>query len=134
MIPVNFVLSRIRQNMARILLAESDPHIREFFAGIFADCGHAVETCADRFEAAMSLATGAIDVVVSDMVLTLGDEAGLADACAGRGIPTVTLSGSRFYPGQSMAERPIALLQKPFRFGDLQSVLDAVAAREPGFV
>ncbi len=80
----------------------------------------------------MSLATRTIDVFVSDMVLTFGDAGGLADDCAARGIPTLTLSGNRIRPGQSAAERPVALLQKPFRFGDLQSVLDAVA-REPGF-
>jgi CheY-like chemotaxis protein len=55
--------------MARILVAESDQHIREFFAGLLADCGHAVQTCADATEATLSLAKLEIDVVVTDLVL-----------------------------------------------------------------
>lgn len=115
--------------MARILLAESDQHIRRFMAGILADCGHAVETCADAVEASWSLATGSIDVVVTDLLLGFGDEKSLGRDCAALGIPTFTLSGSKFLPDQSAAERPPGLREKPFRFGDLQSVLDAVGLR-----
>lgn len=116
-----------RLNVARVLVAESDQHIREFFAGILADCGHAVQTCADATEAPSSLAKREIDVVVTDLVLEIGDETTLFRDCAALGIPTFTLSGSKFRPGQLLAERPAALLEKPFRFNDLQTVLDAVA-------
>jgi CheY-like chemotaxis protein len=112
--------------MARILIAESDQRIRRFFVGILSDCGHAVEACADASEATASLATQAIDVVVTDLVLHRGDDASLGRDCAALGIPTFTLSGSKFRPDQAMAERPPALLEKPFRFHDLQTVLDAV--------
>ena len=113
--------------MAHILLAESDPRIRAFFAGILADCGHAVEICTDAVEATLSLATRSIDVVVSDLVLKTDDEAGLGRDCAALGIPAFTLSGRKYRPDLSLAERPPALLEKPFRFDDLQTVLDAVA-------
>ena len=116
--------------MARILIAESDQLIREFIAGILADCGHTVETCANAAEAVISLATHAIDVVVSDLVLELGNQTSLGRDCAALGIPTFTLSGRRFSPDQSLAERPLALIEKPFRFGDLQTVLDAVAQEQ----
>jgi DNA-binding NtrC family response regulator len=116
--------------MARILLAESDQQIRRFFAGILSDCGHAVETCADAVEATTSLATRPIDVLVTDLVLDLNDATTLGRDCAALGIPTFTLSGGQFRPDQSLAERPPALLEKPFRFDDLQTVLDAVA-QEP---
>ncbi|MBV8739021.1 MAG: hypothetical protein JO007_17540 [Alphaproteobacteria bacterium] len=116
--------------MARILIAESDQLIREFIAGILADCGHTVETCANAAEAGISLATHAIDVVVSDLVLELGDQTSLGRDCAALGIPTFTLSGRRFSPDQSLAERPLTLIEKPFRFGDLQTVLDAVATEQ----
>lgn len=116
--------------MARILIAESDQLIREFVAGILADCGHTVDTCANAAEAAISLATHAIDVVVSDLVLELDDQTSLGRDCAALGIPTFTLSGRRFSPDQSSAERPLALIEKPFRFGDLQTVLDAVAKEQ----
>jgi two-component system, OmpR family, response regulator len=115
--------------MARILLAESDRHIRRFIAGILSDCGHTVETCADAAGVSLSLATQSIDVVVTDFVLGLGSDAALGRDCAALGIPTVTLSGNKFHLNQSVTEQPRALLEKPFRFGDLQSVLDAVALR-----
>jgi two-component system, NtrC family, nitrogen regulation response regulator NtrX len=119
--------------MSRILLAESDQRIRRFFAGILSDCGHAVETCADAAEATSSLSTISIDVVVTDLVLERDDEAGLGRDCAALGIPTFTLSGRKFRPDQSAAERPAALLEKPFRFRDLQTVLNAVTLqRRPG--
>ncbi|HEY2537893.1 MAG TPA: hypothetical protein VGI28_00100 [Stellaceae bacterium] len=112
--------------MSRILLAESDQLIRQFFAGILSDCGHVVETCADAVQATTSLTTHSIDVVVTDLVLESGHEAGLVRDCAALGIPTFTLSGNQFHPGLSVTERPAALLEKPFRFRDLQTVLDAV--------
>ena len=115
--------------MARILLAEADLHIRRFVAGILSDCGHAVESCADSIEAASSLATRAIDIVVTDLVLDFGGDTPLARACAARGIPTLTLSGGRLRPPQRAAERPSGLREKPFRFGYLERVIEAVAGQ-----
>ena len=112
--------------MARILLAEADRHIRRFIAGILADCGHAVETCADAAEAATSLSQRAVDVVVTDLVLEGKGATKLGRDCAARGIPTVTLSGRRFRPGRSAAQPPRGFIEKPFRFEDLRSVLDAL--------
>jgi DNA-binding NtrC family response regulator len=111
--------------MARILIAESDRQIREFVAGILSDCGHAVEVCADGTEATASL--GAIDVVVTDLVLNLGPGTVFGQNCADLGIPTITLSGHQFRLGDAVAERPAPFLEKPFRFADLQCVLGAVA-------
>jgi CheY-like chemotaxis protein len=115
--------------MARVLLAESDRRIREFFAGILVDCGHAVEVCADGVEATASLTTKGVDVVVTDLVLNVGQGDALRRNCAALGIPTITLSGDEFRPDQAAAKQPPVLLEKPFRFADLQSVLDAVAVR-----
>jgi CheY-like chemotaxis protein len=114
--------------VALILLAETDLHIRRFIAGILADCGHAVVACADAAEAATSLSQRAVDVVVTDLILDDGEAARLSRDCAARGIPTVTLSGSRVPPGQSAAAAPRGLIEKPFRFDDLRNVLDAVRA------
>ncbi len=111
--------------MARILLAETDLHIRRFITGILVDCGHAVVACADAAEAATSLSQRAVDVVVTDLILDRGEAARLGRDCAARGIPTVTLSGSRVRPGHAA---PRGLIEKPFRFDDLRSVLDAVRA------
>ena len=114
--------------MARILLAEPDQRIRNLMAGILGDCGHAVEICRNAVEASASLNSGAIDLVVTDIVLNGDGETTLGRDCSALGIPALTLSGQEFHPGQSHAERPAALLEKPFRFADLQSVLDAIAS------
>jgi DNA-binding NtrC family response regulator len=117
--------------MARILLAETDLHVRRFVAGILSDCGHAVETCADAVEAASSLATRRIDIVVTDLVFEFGGDTPLAHDCAARGIPTLSLSGSSLVPSQPSAEPVPGLREKPFRFGYLQRVIEAVAD-QPG--
>jgi DNA-binding NtrC family response regulator len=123
--------------MTCILLAESDRRISEFIAGILSDCGHIVEICADGVEAAAALGVRAVDVVVTDLVLGLGQGAALGQYCQALGIPTITLSGHEFHPNEAMADRPPRFLEKPFRFDDLHCILDAVAvhcgsAQRPG--
>jgi CheY-like chemotaxis protein len=113
--------------MARVLLAESDRRIRDFIAGILADCGHEVQACDDSIEASVRLATGPIDILVTDIVLRDSRGPSLGRCCAALGIPAVTLTGREFDVDGADAERPPPLLEKPFRFADLQSVLDAVA-------
>ena len=115
--------------MAQILVAESDRLIREFIAGILNDFGHVVTVAEDSTEATAFLAIGSIDVVLTDLVLRVGEGSRLSDDCAARGVPTITLTGREFQPGQGDRERPTPLLDKPFRFADLQCVLDAVTLR-----
>jgi hypothetical protein len=99
--------------MARILLTEPDRAIREFIAGILTEFGHDVVASENIVEAEVWLATSPIDVLVTDLVLR-GEQ----------GIPTVTLSGRDFLPDQPSRSPP--LLEKPFRFSDLQRVLHAI--------
>jgi DNA-binding response OmpR family regulator len=113
--------------MARVLIAESDRRLRDFIAGILVDCGHAVLVCDDGMEAAATLTLSAVDVVVTDLVLSLGEGTVLRTNCAALGIPTITLSGCEFHPNQAAPKRLPVLLEKPFRFADLQSVIEAVA-------
>jgi two-component system OmpR family response regulator len=118
--------------MARILVAESDSRVRTFIAGILADFGHEVQECADGAEASRWLAARKIDVVVTDLVLSSAEAAGLSRESSALGIPIVTLTGRLFSTGhQADADPPQALVDKPFRFADLQSVVDAVAAQAP---
>jgi CheY-like chemotaxis protein len=113
--------------MAQILVAESDRLIRAFIAGILNDFGHDVTVCEDSAEATAVLAIGSIDVLLTDLVLRSGEGLRLSDDCAARGVPTITLTGHEFRSGQEERERPTPLLDKPFRFADLQCVIDAVA-------
>jgi DNA-binding NtrC family response regulator len=115
--------------MARILLAESDEPIREFLAGILADFGHEVITCQNDTEASVCLAIGPIDVLVTDLVLREGGASRLSSYCVAHGIPTITLTGREFRADLAGQGRLLPLLDKPFRFADLECVLDAVVAR-----
>lgn len=114
--------------MARILLAESDRRIRAFLAGILIDFGHDVVSCADGIEAAARLAAKRVDLVVTDLVLSERGRAGFLGQCAARGIPTVTLTGREFHGDQPRTNRPVPLLEKPFRIADLHDFLDAVSS------
>jgi len=114
--------------MARILVAESDRAIREFIAGILAEVGHDVQACGNGVEASVWLASSTIDVLVTDMVLHGSQGLLLSKHCADLGIPTITLTGREFHADEAQEERPLALLEKPFRFSDLQRVLNAVEA------
>ena len=114
----------IKQPMARILLTEPDRAIREFIAGILTEFGHDVVASENIVEAEVWLATSPIDVLVTDLVLRIEQGVVLSRSCSELGIPTVTLSGGDFLPGQ--VSRPPPLLEKPFRFSDLQRVLHAV--------
>lgn len=114
--------------MARILLAEPDRKIREFIAGILAEFGHDVQVCENGIEATVWLATALIDVLVTDLVLCSGPSSILSRKCAALRIPMVTLSGQEFHPEGAEEDRPAALLEKPFRFADLQRILNAVEA------
>jgi two-component system, cell cycle response regulator CpdR len=111
--------------MARILLAEPDRAIRQFIAGILAEVGHDVLVCESTVEASVWLATSPIDVLVTDLVLNADQGLNLSRSCAALGIRTITLTGQDFHADQEAAH-PQALLEKPFRFSDLQRVLNAI--------
>jgi DNA-binding NtrC family response regulator len=113
--------------MARILLAEPNGKIRDFIAGILAEFGHDVQACENDIEASVWLATAPVDVLVTDLVLDGAQGSILGRNCAALGIRTITLTGQEFHANGSVGDRPPALLEKPFRFSDLQRVLDAVA-------
>lgn len=110
--------------MARILLTEPDRAIRDFIAGILGEFDHDVVACETVVEAEVWLATSTIDVLVTDLVLRGEHGVVLSRRCAELGIPTVTLTGRDFLPDQT--SRPPPLLEKPFRFSDLQRVLHAI--------
>lgn len=112
--------------MARILLAEPDRAIREFIAGILAEFGHDVLVCESAVEASVWLATSPIEVLVTDMVLNADQGSNLSTNCAALGIRTITLTGREFHADQTAAAHPPGLFEKPFRFSDLQRVLNAI--------
>src|SRR5260370_12818172 len=117
--------------MARILLTEPDRAIRDFISGILTEFGHDVVLSENVIEAEVWLATSPIDVLVTDLVLRGEPGLMLSRCCAALGIRTVTLTGREFRPDQIEATPPPSLLEKPFRFSDLQRVLHAVETPRP---
>jgi DNA-binding NtrC family response regulator len=117
--------------MARILVAEPDSAIREFIAGILTEFGHDLLVCANAVDASVWLATAAIDVLVTDMVLQGEQGLDLSRSCSTRGVRIITLTGREFHADLGNAARPLALLEKPFRFSDLDRVLNAVQLTPP---
>jgi DNA-binding NtrC family response regulator len=115
--------------MARILLTEPDRAIREFIGGILTEFGHDVVPSDNVVEAEVWLATSPVDILVTDLVLRAEEGVALSRKCWSLGIPTVTLAGQDFLPDQ--AARPTPLLEKPFRFADLQRVLHAIDEAQP---
>jgi two-component system cell cycle response regulator CpdR len=112
--------------MARILLAEQNRAIRDFIAGILTEFGHDVQLCDNGVDASVWLATAHFDVLVTDMVLQGSQGLSLGRHSAALGTRTVTLTGREFHSGRVGEDPPSALLEKPFRFSDLQRVLNAV--------
>jgi CheY-like chemotaxis protein len=117
--------------MARVLLAEADHRIGDFIAGILAEFGHEVTMCTDAVEAGVHLAAEPIDVLLTDFMLSDGENAAVGQAWQALDIPMITLTGLVFSTDRS-APPPPPLIDKPFRFADLQSVLDAVAGCTTG--
>jgi DNA-binding NtrC family response regulator len=115
--------------MARVLVAEANERIRDFIAGVLKEFGHAVAACSNRNEAGRLVADAAFDVVVTDLALQSREGERFGLDCANLGIPMITLSGREYHPGATRREPLQTLYEKPFRFADLQSVLDAVADR-----
>ncbi len=93
-------------------------------AGILTEFGHDVVASENIVEAEVWLATSPIDVLVTDLVLRGQQGVMLSRSCSALGIPTVTLTGRNFLPDE--LSRPPPLLDKPFRFSDLQRVLTAI--------
>jgi DNA-binding response OmpR family regulator len=114
--------------MARILLAESDSRVRMMIAGILADFGHEVQECADGEAVNEWLRAGPVDVVVTDLVLSPGEGTQFGRDWAALGVPIVTLTGHRYGTGHPGGADPLPLVDKPFRFADLQCVVEAVAS------
>ncbi len=111
--------------MARVLLVEPNRQIREFIAGILADCGHDVRQCTNPDEAWQWLRRNPCDVIVTDLVL--GGQSDALTAAAQR-LPVLTLCGRIFCRVTDKYRHPLRLPEKPFRFDDLGNLVKAVAA------
>ena len=117
--------------MARILLAEPDRAIREFIAGILTEFGHDVVAC-EQHRRSESVAGDSPDRCAGHRHGAAGRQGvALSRSSAALGIPTITLTGREFHADDQVYSAARRLLEKPFRFSDLQRVLNAVETLRP---
>lgn len=119
--------------MARILLAEDDPSMREYLQRALQRVGHEVEAVGCGTEAIPLLESGRFDLLVTDIVMPEMDGIELAQKASAldpsirvmfiTGFAAVTLEGGRTAPE---AKR----LSKPFHLKDLVMEVDRIFQTE----
>jgi DNA-binding NtrC family response regulator len=113
--------------MACVLIAEPDPRIAKFLAGLLADFGHRVEAVDDLEQLIALLPSGKFDALVSDLLLCGALGRLLAKAANANGLALLTLTGQ--LPTAAADSHGISastLADKPFRAEDLLRLRDAL--------
>ena len=125
--------------MKRLLLVEDDPDAREALARALTRAGYVVTEAGDPQTAANKLDSGAIDLVITDMVLGDDEAGGLAvlkhckEHCAWH--PTIVVSAFAAVPRvvDSMNLGASYFLEKPFATADILSVIERLQERREDF-
>ena len=111
--------------MAQVLLVEPDRPLRKFVAGILGDFGHDVAQCESLAQAWKALRERRFDVLATD--LALHRELGKYHAQAPH-LRIIGLTGRPICSDTApLCERPPSLQDKPFRFGDLSTLVRMVS-------
>lgn len=118
--------------MARILLAEDDPGLRRVLVQALGAAGHSVRAAGDGLEALRQLQTGAVDLLLADIVMPGLDGMELARRASRihpelrimfiTGFAAVVLRDGRM----RQAPEGARLLSKPFHLRDLVREVDAL--------
>jgi len=117
----------MQQAMAKILVAEDEPGVREFVTRGLAASGHEVTAVVDGMAALDALETDAYDLLLSDIVMPELDGLGLALKVAKEwpGLPIVLMTG--FADQRARARNLNALVRdvisKPFSLDDLNRTI-----------
>lgn len=115
--------------MAKILVAEDDPSMRQFIVSALERVGHRVISAADGLEALQALEQSPdIHVLLADIVMPGMDGIELARQ-AGNRWPSLKIMFITGFAGVSMGEKPgetspARILSKPFHLGDLVKQVD----------
>ncbi|MBN8521908.1 MAG: response regulator [Alphaproteobacteria bacterium] len=115
--------------MAKILVAEDDPSMRQFIVSALERVGHRVTSAADGLEALQALEQSPdTHVLLADIVMPGMDGIELARQ-AGHRWPHLKIMFITGFAGVSMGDKPgetspARILSKPFHLGDLVKQVD----------
>ncbi len=117
--------------MARILVVDDEPYMREMLKDILEDAGHAVEIAADGVEAETFISRSPPDLLITDILMPRKGGLKLIGDLRSRGykVPVIAISGGgkdgklRFL-STAVTFAGVTSLEKPFGH---QELLDAVA-------
>ena len=121
--------------MARILVADDDPHASEMIARICQFKGHEVEEVRDAAQALAAFERFAPDLVITDLAMPLGGGQKLVYELRSRDetahCPVIVITGyaSLLGSGERAALEPCRILEKPLQLEPmLQAVDEALGA------
>ncbi|MDX1710783.1 MAG: response regulator [Rhodovibrionaceae bacterium] len=124
--------------MARILLAEDDPSVREFVQRALALKGHAVTSVGDGEAALAALTEGGFDLVLSDVVMPGMDGMDLSRTVVDRhpGLPVLLMTGysAERDRAHDLDTLVVQVITKPFTLQELCECIDEMltADSRPG--
>lgn len=115
--------------MARILIAEDEPAVREFLARALSAHGHEVQTAADGSEALGALARAPFDLLLTDIVMPVLDGIALA-LKAMQTQPDLAIVLMTGYAAERQRAHNLdalihAVIAKPFTMDEILATIDA---------
>ena len=119
--------------MARILLADDEPKLRELFARYLNGLGHEVRTAADGNEVMAALAEAPADLLVTDINMPDMDGIEILTTLRKNGshMPVIAISGGGYLDKNLLLSSAAMLgalitLEKPFALEELRDAVDNV--------
>ncbi|MDA1194198.1 MAG: response regulator [Planctomycetota bacterium] len=116
--------------MARILIAEDDPHASEMIARICQFRGHTVELARDAVQALEAYTRFEPQLVITDLAMPLGGGQRfvreLRALPAGETCPVIVITGYAALLGEAERKtlQPCKILPKPLQLDDMLEALD----------
>jgi CheY-like chemotaxis protein len=121
--------------MSRVLILDDEPAVRKTVALCVRACGHEAETSGDPAEALDRLATGAVDLLITDyrMSRMCGLEVVRRLRSLRSRIPVILITASRYDLDPAMVREVAiaAILDKPFDLAQFQEVFLPLIAAAP---
>lgn len=112
--------------MARVVLFEDDPVVRDLVSRILEMRGHAVDAYEDAADALDSLCWAGVDLLLSDLLMpTPGDQAVAALRAKGVAVPIIIMTG-QLDTGRLARLDIQAVVEKPFKLTELMHKVEQV--------
>ena len=119
--------------MARILLADDEPKLRDLFARYLEGLGHDVRTAADGNEVMSALAEASADLLVTDINMPDMDGIEILTTLrkSGSQMPVIAISGGGYLDKNLLLSSAAMLgalvtLEKPFALDELRDAVENI--------